>query len=616
MARKPLPSIAVVSDLPAFLDEVRTWPHPAFRLEQINTSKNPDVLCFGPDVSLSTAEHWMSKFSKATWVWAKEGWATDDFNQLEPEHFPGFLIDLKDRATLSRIWSKALRTKSGAAVSDSPDAVSRVDLKEASFRLESLMNFIQSVANANDIFELLGRLREEMKAFEVVGDPVLLLAKAHATSQLYYFRGHETYLKSLMEAPPAGHRVRIHDPIDRQFLANQMGRPFGKVIAFPIAQERSSGWQIHPVIFFEHRMEDADLPQFIESVAQRLQAVSLALDRLVLEIELKRSSQLWEKTFDGIEEPIAILDLSGEIVRSNRHFVERSLNGDEHGVIKNGDNLFQVETYDIRIKGQGPVLSSVVHYHDITTPMDLRERMIQIEKMSAIGHLAGHIAHELNNPLTGIRGLAQILLQQMQGKATAQMIDDLMEVEKASKRCQDIILNLLEFSKGNLDSQMRVCDLNEIVLKTLPFLKSAVGRYEQDIQIQESELAVEVEPQLMQQVVFNLVNNACQALDGQKGVIAVSTSDQTRDGVHYAVLTVKDSGPGIAPELQNLIFEPFFTTKKEGQGTGLGLSFSRDFVRKLHGDIICESKPGEGAAFHVLLPISKSGVQRPLGEAS
>lgn len=600
MARKPLPSIAVVSDSPVFWDEVRTWPHQAFRLEQIAASKKPDILCFGPDVAATTAAHWMGKFSKATWVWAKDRWSKDDLEALDGRFFPGFLIDLSDRVTLSRIWSKALRTRSGGT----------------SFRLESLMSFIQSVANANDIFELLGRLREEMKAFEVVGDPVLLLAKAHGISQLYYFRGKETYMKALTDAPPAGHRVRIHDPIDRQFLANQMGRPFGKVVAFPIAQERSSGWQIHPVIFFEHRMEDADLPQFIESVAQRLQAVSLALDRLVLEIELKRSSQLWEKTFDGIEEPIAILDLSGEIVRGNRHFVARGLTGAEQGVIKHDDNLFQVENYDIRIKGEGPVLSTVVHYHDITKPMDLRERMIQIEKMSAIGHLAGHIAHELNNPLTGIRSLAQILLGQMQSSATKQMLGDLIEVEKAAKRCQDIILNLLEFSKGNLDSQMRVCDLNEIVRKTLPFLKSAIGQFDQNIQIQSSELPVEVEPQLMQQVVFNLVNNACQALNGEKGSIGVGTSEQTRDGIRYAVLTVRDSGPGIPEELQKLIFEPFFTTKKEGQGTGLGLSFSRDFVRKLHGDIICESKLGEGAAFHVLLPVCQTGVQRPLGEAS
>jgi signal transduction histidine kinase len=597
VARKPLPSIAIVSESAAFTEQVRGWPHPSFRIEQIKSSKNPEIICFGPDVTLSTAEHWMKKHAKAKWVWVKQRWTANEMADLGSQFFPGYFIDLSDESTIHRTWCKVLQTNSS----------SKLELKEASFRLESLINFIQSVANADNIYQLLSRLRDEMKAFEVVGDPVLLLEKSHGHSQLYYFRGRETYLRSLPEVPRGGHRVRIHDANDRQFLANQMGRPFGKIIAFPIAQERSSGWQINPVIFFEHRMEDADLPQFIDSVAQRLQAVSLALDRLVLEIELKRASQLWEKTFDGIEEPIAILDLDGEIVRSNRHFVERGLTGLERGLIKNGERLFQVENYDIRIKGMGPVLSSVVDYQDVTKAMMLRERVVQVEKMSAIGHLAGHIAHELNNPLTGIRSFAQILMKQLEERS--QFFNDLREVEDAARRCQEIILNLLEFSKGNLDSQTHLCDLNDIVNRTLPFLKSAMGRHESVIEIHGKPLPVEVEPQLMQQVVFNLVNNACQAMGEKNGRIEVSTSETTRKNICYAVLSIRDSGPGIPKELQSLIFEPFFTTKKEGQGTGLGLSFSREFVRKLGGDIICDPQVERGALFHVLLPMAKAGVK-------
>src|SRR5262249_28099325 len=98
-------------------------------------------------------------------------------------------------------------------------------------------------------------------------------------------------------------------------------------------------------------------------------------------------------------------------------------------------------------------------------------------------------------------------------------------------------------------------------------------------------------------------NNACQALGDPKGHIEVRTGGQMIRGIHFAELSVRDSGPGIPVNLQEQIFEPFFTTKKEGQGTGLGLSFSRDFVRRLGGDIICESEPGSGALFRVLLPM-------------
>jgi signal transduction histidine kinase len=102
----------------------------------------------------------------------------------------------------------------------------------------------------------------------------------------------------------------------------------------------------------------------------------------------------------------------------------------------------------------------------------------------------------------------------------------------------------------------------------------------------------------MQQVIFNLVNNACQAMK-DKGEIAVHTHKTS----HWAVLEVKDTGPGIEPELKERIFEPFFTTKAEGEGTGLGLSLSRDFVRQFGGDLECESEQGEGSIFRVRLPL-------------
>jgi signal transduction histidine kinase len=141
-------------------------------------------------------------------------------------------------------------------------------------------------------------------------------------------------------------------------------------------------------------------------------------------------------------------------------------------------------------------------------------------------------------------------------------------------------------------------DLNEIARRTLPFLKSATGKFRSDIRLSDDELPVKVEPHLMQQVIFNLVNNACQAMQGG-GEIGVLT----RVSPPWAILEVKDTGPGVAAEVREHIFEPFFTTKAEGEGTGLGLSLSRDFVRQFGGDLECESDPGEGSLFRVRLPL-------------
>jgi signal transduction histidine kinase len=106
----------------------------------------------------------------------------------------------------------------------------------------------------------------------------------------------------------------------------------------------------------------------------------------------------------------------------------------------------------------------------------------------------------------------------------------------------------------------------------------------------------------MQQVIFNLINNACQAMP-DKGEIRV----YTRLNPPWAEIEVSDTGPGISADLRERIFEPFFTTKPEGEGTGLGLSLSRDFVRQFGGELDCESKVGEGTTFRVRLPLEKRG---------
>jgi two-component system NtrC family sensor kinase len=119
------------------------------------------------------------------------------------------------------------------------------------------------------------------------------------------------------------------------------------------------------------------------------------------------------------------------------------------------------------------------------------------------------------------------------------------------------------------------------------------------------ELKVKVDSQLMQQVVFNLVTNACQAMEnaGDLTIITREIPAQSTEPAR-AELVVADSGPGIPFDLHEKIFQPFFTTKQEGQGTGLGLSLSRDIVRKMGGDIQLISEVGKGSEFHVSLPIA------------
>jgi signal transduction histidine kinase len=343
----------------------------------------------------------------------------------------------------------------------------------------------------------------------------------------------------------------------------------------------------------------------------------------------------WEQTFDGIKDPIAIVDVDYSVVRANRHFpvltrhgrifethchrvfseTERPCSGcpvefalktrqPQRGQIRRGDQYFDVYSYPIQLNHDSVTTNVINHYVDVTKARELNGRMIQNEKMAAIGHLAGHIAHELNNPLTGIRSLAQVLMAEV--PKTGSLHDDILEVEKASERSQKIIENLLAFSRGGTDQKQERIALNDIVRRTLPMLKTAMREHRSEVNLEANDAQVTVEPHLMQQVVFNLVNNACQAMP-DIGSISLTTQVEYDSRGDWCVLKVSDTGTGIPQEIIDSIFEPFFTTKEQGRGTGLGLSMSRSVIEKFGGEIEVASTVGQGSTFIVRLPCVKEG---------
>jgi signal transduction histidine kinase len=479
------------------------------------------------------------------------------------------------------------------------ETVSRKASQKSISRVRGIITFIKDLAQLFDISDLLPLIRRQVKEHHALEAPMLFVPKGESIGDIYYLQGSQCVKRAVRALWIASNRIRIHQPEDSKFLANALGRPFGKVLCFPLITSRHQADAARsPLLFFEHRLPESDLEAMVSALSEKLQPVTWALDRLVLEQELKTTSRDWEMTFDELSEPIAIVDHDGSVLRSNSHWdseFTRALR-ENTARIRFNEKIFTVERYPIRVNADSPPLSWVVYLRDETRSWKLKSQVIHVEKMSAIGQLAGHIAHELNNPLTGIRSMAQVLLAETAGPDPVHQ--DLLEVEKAASRCQGIINNLLDFSKGSMDNKVRMMDLNEVVQKTLPFLKSALGRLRTDISLSEEPLPVKVEPHLLQQVIFNLVNNACQAL-ADRGEVKVRTFRDER----WAMLEVEDNGPGIPNDLQERIFEPFFTTKSEGEGTGLGLSFSREFVRQFGGEISCDSKPGQGAVFRVQLKV-------------
>jgi len=231
---------------------------------------------------------------------------------------------------------------------------------------------------------------------------------------------------------------------------------------------------------------------------------------------------------------------------------------------------------------------------------DMQNEIIQTEKLAAIGELTSGVAHELNNPLTTIIGLVDLLMEESIAQP-ASSLEDLKTIKEQAGRCSRIILNLLQFSRRH-ETEKKMTQINEILDKSLELIQyefknsdiALVKNYAEDMP------EAKVDPFHIQQVFLNILNNARHALkDKTKPTITVKTEHAAEKIKIY----LSDNGCGISPNIINKIFDPFFTTKEVGKGTGLGLSISYGIIREHGGEIHVQSKEGEGSMFIIELPV-------------
>ncbi len=227
-------------------------------------------------------------------------------------------------------------------------------------------------------------------------------------------------------------------------------------------------------------------------------------------------------------------------------------------------------------------------------------QLLQAKKLSTIGEVISGVAHELNNPLSGVLGFSQLLVRRHPDSALSR---DLERIHDSALRCQKIVKNLLSFARVH-KPERRYLGLNGILEKTVE-----MRRYQ--LQVNDVEIERDLEPDLprtmldyhqMQQVFLNLLNNAEHAMVATRGRARRLGVRTFRVGDRVRV-EFRDNGVGMDADTLERVFDPFFTTKPPGQGTGLGLSVSYGIVREHGGAIWAESHPGHGTAFFVDLPI-------------
>ena len=255
---------------------------------------------------------------------------------------------------------------------------------------------------------------------------------------------------------------------------------------------------------------------------------------------------------------------------------------------------------------------------DVTAQRRAEEALLQAQKLESIGLLSAGIAHDLNNILGPILAYADFLRKST--PAGGEQLEDINEIAKAAARAADLVRQLLAFSRRQKLSP-KVLDLNSVIKGLDGVLRRIMGeRFRLEYALDPGAGHVKVDSGQMEQVIVNLALNARDAM-GNGGTLSLSTraeevkSEENGPARPCFVLSIRDTGCGMAPEVLHRIFEPFFTTKGPGHSLGLGLSAAYGIIKQSGGEIKAESRPGEGSVFTIYLPLAAAPTAAPAGIA-
>jgi PAS domain S-box-containing protein len=428
-----------------------------------------------------------------------------------------------------------------------------------------------------------------------------------------------TFVRSGYRLLDAESHERARDGSDRYFLNNLIGIVENGMMCRAWGTQRD---------ITERNWADHALRQSREQLRVALQAARMATWRW----DLQSDARVWDAEFplpwnapeDSPEEhPRAFLDQvhSDDRVRVSEA-IRAAVEGagqyrEEYRVVSpDGTVHWFTDQGEVIRDDNGRPLYMAGACVDVTHHRQVEDQLRQVQRMDAVGRLAGGMAHETNNQMAVVLGFADFVLGR--SDLAERVREDVEQIRKAAERTAGITSQLLAFSRRQF-AHPKVLELNEVVSAFEPVLRSAMTNGCELRFLPAPELGlVKADPGQVEQVLLNLALNACDAMP-QGGTLTIETANVTltqeytrlKGGVRvkpgrYVLVAMSDTGHGMSRETLSRVFEPFFTTKAVGQGTGLGLATVYGLVKQAEGYVWVYSEAGIGTTFKTYFPVIPS----------
>jgi two-component system NtrC family sensor kinase len=365
----------------------------------------------------------------------------------------------------------------------------------------------------------------------------------------------------------------------------------------------------------------------------------LDTERANLEKSIKKSRQMWMAIIDGIKDFIFIVDEESKIFGANRALAQLFGKHPKDLLGKNIKELFEEDLLSVLSKSVGSELpqteekdvlgetylisSFPLQYNNtslticvmknISEMRMLKEQLYHSYKLASLGLLISGIAHELNNPITGIITFAEVLRMKSKDEKIGAGLGRILD---GAERCKRVIENLLTFSRQKVPSKS-LESINDIIDRAVELRNYWLRKLNIDVAKEYGKIPTALlDSQQLQQVILNILLNAEQAIADAKrndGNVTFTTRYDERNG--NISVEISDNGPGIPEDVISRVFDPFFTTKPVGTGTGLGLSIAHGVIAEHGGKIWVESSRGKGTTFFIDIPLTTGGKDKSPGSA-